>query len=162
MVNCPECGWVPVPEDQLPVVLPEVEKYQPTDTGEFPLANIREWVETTCPRCGGPLAGKPTPCPIGPAAIGTSCAIPTRTIRPLWPDMEKMRYWMPVDVYMGGDEHNTLHLLYSRFIYLFLYDLGYVPREIPEPYQKRMSHGVILGPDGARMSKIHRQRDRAG
>jgi leucyl-tRNA synthetase len=147
------CGWVPVPDDQLPVLLPEVEKYQPTETGESPLANIREWVETTCPRCGGPARRETDTMPnwAGSDWYFLRYTDPHNSAR--FPDMEKMRYWMPVDVYIGGDEHNTLHLLYSRFIYLFLYDLGYVPRQIPEPYQKRLSHGVILGPDGTRMSK---------
>ena len=153
MVNCPECGWVPVPEDQLPVLLPEVEKYQPTDTGESPLANIREWVETTCPRCQGPARRETDTMPNWAGSDWYFLRFTDPHNSTALADMEKMRYWMPVDVYLGGDEHNTLHLLYSRFIYLFLYDLGYVPREIPEPYQKRMSHGVILGPDGARMSK---------
>jgi leucyl-tRNA synthetase len=153
MVNCPECGWVPVPEEQLPVLLPEVEKYQPTETGESPLANIRAWVETTCPRCGGPASRETDTMPnwAGSDWYFLRYTDPHNSV--ILADMEKMRYWMPVDVYIGGDEHNTLHLLYSRFIYLFLYDLGYVPKEISEPYQKRLSHGVLLGPDGTRMSK---------
>jgi len=153
MVNCPECGWVPVPEDQLPVLLPEVEKYQPTETGESPLANIRAWVETTCPRCGSPARRETDTMPNWAGSDWYFLRYTDPHNSAIFADMEKMRYWMPVDVYIGGDEHNTLHLLYSRFIYLFLYDLGYVPREISEPYQKRLSHGVLLGPDGTRMSK---------
>jgi leucyl-tRNA synthetase len=153
MINCTECGWVPVPEDQLPVLLPEIDKYQPTDTGESPLANIREWVETTCPRCQGPARRETDTMPNWAGSDWYFLRYTDPHNSQALADMEKMRYWMPVDVYLGGDEHNTLHLLYSRFIYQFLFDLGYVPRQIPEPYQKRMSHGVILGPDGARMSK---------
>jgi leucyl-tRNA synthetase len=153
MVFCPECGWVPVPEDQLPVLLPEVEKYQPTDTGESPLANIREWVETTCPSCNGPARRETDTMPNWAGSDWYFLRYTDPHNSAVFADKDKMRYWMPVDVYIGGDEHNTLHLLYSRFIYLFLYDLGYVPRQIPEPYQKRLSHGVILGPDGTRMSK---------
>ena len=153
MVNCPDCGWVPVPEDQLPVLLPEVEKYQPTETGESPLANIHEWVETTCPRCQGPARRETDTMPNWAGSDWYFLRYTDPHNATHFADLEKMRYWMPVDVYIGGDEHNTLHLLYSRFIYLFLYDLGFVPKQIPEPYQKRLSHGVILGPDGTRMSK---------
>lgn len=153
MVECARCGWQPVPDDQLPVLLPEVERYQPTDTGESPLANIAEWVETTCPICGG-AARRETD--TMPNWAGSDWYF-LRYIDPhndrAFADMEKMRYWLPVDTYVGGDEHNTLHLLYSRFIYQFLHDLGYVPKEYPEPYIRRFSHGVILGEDGMRMSK---------
>jgi len=153
MVNCPSCGWVSVPLEQLPVVLPEVEHYQPTETGESPLANISEWVETKCPKCGG-AAKRETD--TMPNWAGSDWYF----LRYLDPNndkeissMEKMEKWMPVDVYVGGDEHNTLHLLYSRFIYQFLWDLGVMPKNCPEPYNRRLSHGVILGPDGNRMSK---------
>lgn len=153
MIYCEKCGWNPVPEDQLPVVLPEVEAYKPTDTGESPLANIREWVSTTCPACGGPASRETDTMP----NWAGSNWYPLRYCDPhndkALADMDKLRYWMPVDIYIGGDEHNTLHLLYSRFVYLFLHDIGVVPEEYPEMYRKRLSHGVILGPDGQRMSK---------
>ncbi len=153
MIHCETHGWVPVPEDQLPIVLPEVEAYKPTDTGESPLATITEWVSTTCPTCGGPARRETDTMPnwAGSNWYFLRYADP-RNDKAL-ADMDKMRYWMPVDVYVGGDEHNTLHLLYSRFIYQFLHDIGAVPAEYPEPYKKRLSHGVILGPDNQRMSK---------
>ncbi len=153
MIRCPKCGWVPVPEEQLPVILPEVEKYQPTDTGESPLANIQEWVETLCPTCGGPAQRETDTMPNWAGSDWYFLRYTDPHNEHRLADLEKIRYWMPVDVYIGGDEHNTLHLLYSRFIYMFLYDLGCVPQEAPEPYQKRLSHGVLLGPDGSRMSK---------
>lgn len=153
MIYCEKDGWVSVPEDQLPVVLPEVEKYQPTDSGESPLASIDEWVKTVCPKCGG-LAKRETdtmPNWAGSDWYFLRYIDPKNNLKLV--DEEKLKYWMPVDVYVGGDEHNTLHLLYSRFIYQFLWDLGVVPKEYPEPYIKRLSHGVVLGPDGNRMSK---------
>jgi leucyl-tRNA synthetase len=155
MVYCPDHGWQPVPEDQLPVVLPDVEKYQPTETGESPLANIREWVETTCPRCGGPARRETDTMPNWAGSDWYFLRFTDPHNLQTLADPDKLRYWLPVDVYIGGDEHNTLHLLYSRFIYQFLHDLGVVPARIPEPYQKRLSHGVILGQDGRRMSKTH-------
>jgi leucyl-tRNA synthetase len=153
MIDCQQCGWNPVPEDQLPVLLPEVERYEPAETGESPLANIPGWVDVPCPRCGGPARRETDTMPnwAGSDWYFLRYCDPHNDHAPA--DMDKLRYWMPVDVYIGGDEHNTLHLLYSRFIYLFLYDLGVVPPEYPEPYRKRLSHGVILGPDGQRMSK---------
>ncbi len=155
MVNCPVCGWVAVPEEQLPIRLPEVEKYLPTDTGESPLAAMTDWVNTTCPKCGGEAKRETDTMPNWAGSDWYFLRYCDPKNDKALADMEKMKYWMPVDVYMGGDEHNTLHLLYSRFIYQFLWDLGVVPKEIPEPYIKRMSHGVILGPDGNRMSKSH-------
>jgi len=153
MVYCPNDGWVAVPEEQLPVRLPEVEKYQPTDTGESPLASITDWVETECPKCGGSARRETDTMPNWAGSDWYFLRYCDPKNEEVLADMEKMKYWLPVDVYMGGDEHNTLHLLYSRFIYQFLWDLGAVPREYPEPYIKRMSHGVILGADGNRMSK---------
>jgi leucyl-tRNA synthetase len=153
MVDCPKCGWVSVPEDQLPVVLPEVEKYQPTETGESPLANISDWVNTTCPTCGGEAIRETDTMPNWAGSDWYFLRYCDNKNDNVFADMEKIKYWMPVDVYVGGDEHNTLHLLYSRFIYQFLFDLGAFPIEIPEPYKKRLSHGVILAPDGKRMSK---------
>ncbi|HZW02775.1 MAG TPA: leucine--tRNA ligase, partial [Anaerolineaceae bacterium] len=153
MIYCEQCGWAPVPEADLPVVLPEVERYQPTETGESPLANIPEWVNVPCPQCGGPARRETDTMPnwAGSDWYFLRYADPHNDERIA--DMDKLRYWLPVDLYIGGDEHNTLHLLYSRFIYIFLHDLGVVPAEIPEPYKKRLSHGVILGSDNQRMSK---------
>jgi len=153
MVNCPKCGWQPVAEKDLPVVLPEVEKYQPTDTGESPLANIADWVETVCPNCGGRARRETDTMPNWAGSDWYFLRYIDPKNNKALADKEKLAYWMPVDIYVGGDEHNTLHLLYSRFVYQFLHDLGVVPKQIPEPYYWRLSHGVILGPDGQRMSK---------
>lgn len=146
-------GWYPVPATDLPVVLPDVEKYLPTDTGESPLANIKEWVETTCPKCGGKARRETDTMPNWAGSDWYFLRYCDPHSTDVLAEQKKMEYWLPVDVYVGGDEHNTLHLLYSRFIYQFLWDLGAVPKNIPEPYKKRISHGVILGPDGNRMSK---------
>ncbi|HHX99514.1 TPA: leucine--tRNA ligase [Candidatus Dojkabacteria bacterium] len=151
IVHCDKCGEVPVPEDQLPVKLPEVESYEPTDTGESPLASISEWVNTKCPKCGG-YAKRETD--TMPNWAGSSWYY-LRYIDPHnnkeFADMEKMKYWMPVDHYEGGSEHVTLHLLYSRFWHKVLFDLGLVPEV--EPYKVRTIHGVVLGKDGSKMSK---------
>ena len=151
MIHCPKCGWRPVPEDKLPVELPEVDKYEPTDTGESPLAIMDEWVNTTCSNCGGEARRETDTMPNW---AGSSWYF-LRYVDPHNDDklasFEKLKYWMPVDWYNGGMEHTTLHLLYSRFWYKFLYDIGSVPTT--EPYAKRTSHGVILGPDGRKMSK---------
>jgi len=153
MIYCQECGWNSVPEDQLPVLLPEVERYEPTETGESPLANIPGWVDVPCPNCGGPGRRETDTMPNWAGSDWYFLRYCDPHNDHALANMELLRYWMPVDVYIGGDEHNTLHLLYSRFIYQFLHDLGVVPPEFPEPYRKRLSHGVILGPDGQRMSK---------
>ncbi len=153
MIHCEKCGWSPVPEDQLPVVLPAVERYEPTDTGESPLANIREWVEVSCPQCGGHARRETDTMPNWAGSDWYFMRYTDPHNDAALADPQKLKYWMPVDVYIGGDEHNTLHLLYSRFIYQFLHDLGAVPAEIAEPYKKRLSHGVILGTDNQRMSK---------
>ncbi len=153
MINCPVCGWVTVSDEELPVRLPEVLKYQPTDTGESPLANITEWVETECPKCGGKARRETDTMPNWAGSDWYFLRYCDPKNNQELAEISKMQYWMPVDVYVGGDEHNTLHLLYSRFIYQFLWDLGVVPKNIPEPYNKRLSHGVILGADGNRMSK---------
>lgn len=153
MIYCEKCGWQPVPEDQLPIVLPQVEAYKPTDTGESPLANIPEWVNVPCPQCGGPARRETDTMPNWAGSNWYFLRYTDPQNDQALASMERMKYWMPVDVYIGGDEHNTLHLLYSRFVYQFLRDIGAVPAEIPEPYRKRLSHGVILGPDGQRMSK---------
>lgn len=151
MVHCEKCGWVPVPQDQLPVVLPKVEQYRTTDTGESPLALLEDWVRTTCPSCSGPARRETDTMPNW---AGSSWYF----LRYIDPDNdrelaspEKLKYWTPVDWYNGGMEHTTLHLLYSRFWHKFLYDIGVVPT--PEPYQKRTSHGLILGESGEKMSK---------
>jgi leucyl-tRNA synthetase len=153
MIYCEKCGWQPVPETELPIKLPEVEHYEPTQTGESPLAAISEWVNTTCPQCEGPAKRETDTMPnwAGSDWYFLRYLDPNNTQALVGNDQAK--YWMPVDIYIGGDEHNTLHLLYSRFIYQFLWDIGAVPKEYPEPYFKRVSHGVILGPDGQRMSK---------
>ncbi|KKR06418.1 MAG: Leucyl-tRNA ligase LeuS [candidate division WS6 bacterium GW2011_GWF2_39_15] len=151
MVHCEKCGWIPVPEDQLPIVLPEVEHYEPTDTGESPLAKIEEWVNTKCPNCGGDAKRETDTMPNWAGSDWYYVRYLDNKNDKAIADMDKMKYWLPVDIYIGGDEHNTLHLLYSRFIYQFLYDLGEVPT--PEPYYQRISHGVILGSNNQRMSK---------
>lgn len=153
MVNCPKCGWVPEKEENLPIELPEVEAYEPTDDGKSPLSKIDNFVNCTCPVCG---AGAKRETDTMPNWAGSDWYF-MRYIDPFndieLSSIEKMKKWLPVDIYIGGDEHNTLHLLYSRFIYQFLFDIGAVPKEIHEPYYKRVSHGVILGPDNQRMSK---------
>lgn len=151
LVYCEKCGWVPVPEEQLPVLLPEVESYEPTDTGESPLANIREWVETTCPKCGG-YAERETD--TMPQWAGSSWYFLRYTDPHNDKELaskENLDYWLPIDWYNGGMEHTTLHLLYSRFWHKFLYDYGVV--HCPEPYGKRTSHGMILGENNEKMSK---------
>ncbi|MDP4020590.1 MAG: class I tRNA ligase family protein [Candidatus Adlerbacteria bacterium] len=151
MVFCEKDGWVPVSEDQLPVELPKVEKYQPTDTGESPLANITEWVNTTCPKCDGPAKRETDVMPnwAGSSWYYLRYCDPQNSKEFASP--EKLKYWTPVDWYNGGMEHTVLHLLYSRFWHKFLYDEGLVPTS--EPYMKRTSHGNILAPDGQKMSK---------
>jgi len=167
MVKCSKCGWVPVPDDQLPIVLPEVEAYEPTDDGKSPLSKINNFVKCKCPICGGDAERETDTMPnwagsdwyflgyilAGKINQGKNLKL-IDTVTDIFSDSQKeLKYWSPVDVYIGGDEHNVLHLLYSRFIYKFLWDLGVLPKEYPEPYYKRISHGVILGPDNQRMSK---------
>ena len=151
LVNCPKCGWVPVPESELPLVLPQVESYEPTDDGESPLSKMTDWVNTTCPHCGGPARRETDTMP---QWAGSSWYF----LRYMDPHNDKalaskeaLEYWSPVDWYNGGMEHTTLHLLYSRFWHKFLYDIGVVPTK--EPYQKRTSYGMILGEGGEKMSK---------
>ena len=151
MIYCDKCGWQPVSEDELPIRLPQVEHYEPTDTGESPLSVMTDWVNTTCPCCGGPARRETDTMP---QWAGSSWYF-LRYIDPqndkCLADPEKLKYWLPIDWYNGGMEHTTLHLLYSRFWHRFLYDIGVVPT--PEPYAKRTSHGMILGEDGEKMSK---------
>lgn len=151
LVYCEKCGWVPVPEEELPVMLPDVENYEPTDNGESPLSKMKEWVETTCPKCGGKARRETDTMP---QWAGSSWYF-LRYIDPQnnseLASKEELNYWLPVDWYNGGMEHTTLHLLYSRFWHKFLYDIGVVP--CPEPYKKRTSHGMILGENNEKMSK---------
>lgn len=154
MIFCETCGVVPVPESQLPVPLPEVEHYQPTDTGESPLAAIADWVNVSCPHCGGAAKRETDTMPnwAGSSWYFLRYVDPKNEIA--FADPEKLKFWMPVDLYNGGMEHTTLHLLYSRFWYKFLWDRGFVPEECgAEPYSRRRSHALILGEDGIKMSK---------
>ena len=151
LVYCEKCGWVPVPESELPVKLPDIDNYVQTDDGESPLVKVTEWVNTTCPHCGGPAKRETDTMP---QWAGSSWYF----IRYCDPHNDKefiskeaMDYWLPVDWYNGGMEHTTLHLLYSRFWHKFLYDCGYL--SCPEPYMKRTSHGMILGENNEKMSK---------
>lgn len=151
IVKCDKCGYVPIPESELPLELPEVESYMPTDNGESPLAAMDEWVNTTCPCCGGPAKRETDTMPqwAGSSWYFLRYTDPHNTEALASP--EALKYWLPVDWYNGGMEHTTLHLLYSRFWHKFLYDEKVVPT--PEPYQKRTSHGMILGENGEKMSK---------
>lgn len=151
LVHCKECGWVPVPEEELPVRLPQVANYEPTDTGESPLANIRHWVETSCPKCGGPAERETDTMPQWAGSSWYFLRYTDPHNDNELASRENLDYWLPVDWYNGGMEHTTLHLLYSRFWHKFLYDIGVVPG--PEPYQKRTSHGMILGENNEKMSK---------
>ena len=151
VVHCPHCGTVPVPESELPVLLPDVENYEPTDSGESPLATMTDWVNTTCPKCGGPAKRETDTMPqwAGSSWYFLRYCDPHNDKE--FASQEALDYFMPVDWYNGGMEHTTLHLLYSRFWHLFLHDLGLV--KAPEPYQKRTSHGMILGENNEKMSK---------
>ncbi len=151
LVNCPHCGWVALPESELPLQLPDTKNFEPGESGESPLIKIRDWVETTCPKCGGKAERETDTMP---QWAGSSWYF----LRYIDPDnndflagLEELKYWLPIDWYNGGMEHTTLHLLYSRFWHKFLYDIGVVPTK--EPYQKRTSHGMILGENGEKMSK---------
>ena len=151
MVWCDKCGWQPLPETELPLLLPDVESYEPTDDGESPLSKITDWVNTTCPCCGGPAKRETDTMPqwAGSSWYFLRYCDP-RNDKAL-ASKEALEYWGPVDWYNGGMEHTTLHLLYSRFWHKFLYDIGVV--STPEPYAKRTSHGMILGENGEKMSK---------
>nr|MDD6335467.1 leucine--tRNA ligase [bacterium] len=151
LVWCDTCGWVPVPEEQLPVTLPEVEAYEPTDNGESPLAHCTDWVNTTCPHCGGPARRETDTMPQWAGSSWYFLRYTDPQNDQALASPEALSYWLPVDWYNGGMEHTTLHLLYSRFWHKFLYDIGMVPTK--EPYQKRTSHGMILGENGEKMSK---------
>ncbi len=151
IVHCDKCGYVPIDESELPLELPDVESYMPTDNGESPLALMTDWVNTTCPCCGGPAKRETDTMPqwAGSSWYFLRYTDPTNT--EALASKEALEYWMPVDWYNGGMEHTTLHLLYSRFWHRFLYDEKVVP--CPEPYKKRTSHGMILGSNGEKMSK---------
>lgn len=151
VVQCDKCGYVPLPEGQLPLELPEVESYMPTDNGESPLAAMTDWVNTTCPCCGGPAKRETDTMPQWAGSSWYYLRYTDPHNEEALASKEAMKYWLPVDWYNGGMEHTTLHLLYSRFWHKFLYDQGVVP--CPEPYQKRTSHGMILGENGEKMSK---------
>lgn len=151
IVHCDKCGYVPLPEDQLPLRLPEVESYEPTDDGESPIAKMTDWVNTTCPHCGGPAKRETDTMPQWAGSSWYFLRYTDPHNDKAFASKEAMDYWLPVDWYNGGMEHTTLHLLYSRFWHKFLYDIGEVPT--PEPYAKRTSHGMILGENGEKMSK---------
>ena len=168
MINCSSCGWVPVEDKDLPIKLPEVENYEPTDDGKSPLSKIESFVKCKCPKCGAEAQRESDTMPNWAGSDWYYLAYcmankinddnhnlaSNDVFTDIFSDSHKeIKKWGPVDVYIGGDEHNTLHLLYSRFIYQFLWDIEVLPKEISEPYFKRISHGVILGPDNQRMSK---------
>ena len=151
IVHCDKCGYVPVPESELPLVLPNVDSYEPTDNGESPLAKMTDWVNTTCPHCGGPAHRETDTMPQWAGSSWYFLRYCDPHNDKALASLEALKYWTPVDWYNGGMEHTTLHLLYSRFWHKFLYDIGVVPS--PEPYAKRTSHGMILGENGEKMSK---------
>jgi len=168
LVYCENCGWQPVPEKDLPVELPKVKKYEPTDTGESPLAAIEKWVKTKCPKCGGVARRETDTMPNWAGSSWYFMRYADPKNKKEFANGKNLKYWMRacpagqnkcdkiggVDWYNGGMEHTTLHLLYSRFWYKFLYDIGVVPKECgDEPYKKRTSHGLILGEGGEKMSK---------
>lgn len=151
IVKCEKCGYVPLDESELPLELPEVESYMPTDNGESPLAAMTDWVNTTCPCCNGPAKRETDTMPQWAGSSWYFLRYTDPTNNEALASKEALKYWLPVDWYNGGMEHTTLHLLYSRFWHKFLYDNGIVPTK--EPYQKRTSHGMILGENGEKMSK---------
>ncbi len=168
MIFCKDCGWIPVPEKYLPVELPKIKKYQPTDTGESPLAAMEKWVAVKCPNCNGPARRETDTMPNWAGSNWYYLAYPLaeklgnlkskilnhKSQNIFEKNKNILKYWLPVDWYNGGMEHATLHLLYSRFIFKFLHDIGAVPKQLGvEPYKKRTSHGVILGEGGMKMSK---------
>ena len=151
MVHCEKCGWVPIPEDELPLKLPDIEDYEPGENGESPLAKHTDWVNTTCPHCGGKATRETDTMPQWAGSSWYYLRYMDPHNDKALASKEALEYWSPVDWYNGGMEHTTLHLLYSRFWHKFLYDIGVVPTR--EPYQKRTSHGMILGSNGEKMSK---------
>ena len=151
MIYCESCGWVPVPESDLPVTLPNVASYEPTDDGESPLANITEWVNTTCPHCGGPAKRETDTMPNWAGSSWYYLRYMDAHNDKCFVSEDALKYWGMVDYYNGGMEHATRHLLYARFWHNFLYDQGLVP--FSEPFKKRVAHGMILGSNGEKMSK---------
>jgi leucyl-tRNA synthetase len=156
LVHCESCssetgGWVAVPDEQLPVVLPDIEKYEPIDTGESPLAAIDDWVNTICPQCGGPAKRETDTMPNWAGSSWYFLRYADAHNNDTFAAKDKLKYWMPVDLYNGGMEHTVLHLLYSRFWNKVLFDRGHVP--VSEPYARRHSHGLVLAQDGTKMSK---------
>ena len=151
LVECEKCGWVPIPEDQLPLTLPDIKDFEPTENGESPLAKATEWINTTCPCCGGKAKRETDTMPNWAGSSWYFLRYTDPNNANAFADPEKLKYWLPVDWYNGGMEHVTLHLLYSRFWNKFLYDVGLVP--VSEPYRKRTAHGMILGENGEKMSK---------
>ena len=151
IVHCDKCGYVPIDESELPLTLPMVESYEPTDNGESPLAKMTDWIETTCPCCGGKAHRETDTMPQWAGSSWYYLRYMDPHNKKALASKEALEYWAPVDWYNGGMEHTTLHLLYSRFWHKFLYDIGVVPT--PEPYAKRTSHGMILGENGEKMSK---------
>ncbi|MFH1457052.1 MAG: alpha/beta fold hydrolase [Patescibacteria group bacterium] len=148
------CGWVPVPEDQLPITLPNIEDFMPTEDGDSPLAKVQDWVKTTCPVCGSEARRETDVMPNWAGSNWYFIRYCDPKNNKMMIDPEKAKYWLPVDWYNGGMEHTTLHLLYSRFVFKFLYDIKAIPQEIgDEPYKKRTAHGMILGAGGIKMSK---------
>jgi leucyl-tRNA synthetase len=151
IIHCQKCGAVPVPTDQLPVTLPEVQNYEPTDNGESPLAAIGSWVNTTCPKCGGPAKRETDTMPNWAGSSWYYLRYYDAKNNKEFAAKDKLNYWGEVDLYLGGMEHTTLHLLYSRFWHKFLYDQKLVPTQ--EPYKARRGQGIILAEDGNKMSK---------
>ena len=151
IVCCEKCGYVPLPESELPLLLPNVDSYEPTENGESPLAKMTDWVNTTCPKCGRAAKRETDTMPQWAGSSWYFLRYTDAKNPNAFASEEALKYWLPVDWYNGGMEHTTLHLLYSRFWHKVLYDMGYVPT--PEPYQKRTSHGMILGENGEKMSK---------
>ena len=151
MVHCDKCGWVPIDEKDLPLRLPDIEDYEPGENGESPLAKHTEWINTTCPHCGGHATRETDTMPQWAGSSWYYLRYMDPHNNTALASKEALKYWSPVDWYNGGMEHTTLHLLYSRFWHKFLYDIGVVPTK--EPYQKRTSHGMILGGNGEKMSK---------
>ena len=151
MVHCEKCGWIPLPEESLPLVLPEIEDYEPSENGESPLSKLHSWINTTCPHCGGSAKRETDTMPQWAGSSWYYLRYMDAHNNDALASKEALNYWAPVDWYNGGMEHTTLHLLYSRFWHKFLYDIGVVPTK--EPYQKRTSHGMILGTNGEKMSK---------
>ena len=151
LVHCDKCGWVPIPEEELPLTLPDIENFEPTENGESPLANATEWLNTTCPHCGGKATRETDTMPNWAGSSWYFLRYCDPNCVTGIADKAAMDYWMPVDWYNGGMEHVTLHLLYSRFWAKFLYDIGVI--SCKEPYKKRTAHGMILGENGEKMSK---------